>query len=95
MVAFAVLANYRVNRNVVSFDLQKFRNKYEVKGIFGEIFEESYQLKTGDSREESVFLWDMAIIPTRAADNVCNVVMIFSSEVKPWHLWFSLSPYFI
>ena len=91
----SVLANYRVNRNVVSFDLQKFRNKYEVKGIFGEIFEESYQLKTGDSREESVFLWDMAIIPTRPADNVCNVVMIFSSEVKPWHLWFSLSPYFI
>ena len=38
---FAVLINYRVNRNV-SFDLQKFRNKYEVKEILREIFEESY-----------------------------------------------------
>ena len=37
---FAVLINYRVNRNV-SFDLQKFRNKYEVKEILREIFEES------------------------------------------------------
>ena len=56
IVAFAVLTNYRVNRNIVFFDLQKFRGKFEVKGIFGEILEESYQLKAGDSREESVFL---------------------------------------
>ena len=38
---FAVLINYRVNRNVVLFDLQKFRNRYEVKEILREIFEES------------------------------------------------------
>ena len=54
-VPFAVITKYRLNRNVVSFDLQKRRNTYEVKEILKEIFEESYRLKTSDAGEETVF----------------------------------------
>ena len=55
MVPFAVVVNYRLNRNVVSVDLQKSRNTYEVKEILREIFEESYRIKTADSGEKTVF----------------------------------------
>ena len=55
MVPFTVAANYRLNVNTASVDLQKFRNIYKVKEILSEIFQESYRLKTDDSSEETVF----------------------------------------
>ena len=55
IVPFAVITNYRLNRNVTSFDLQKVRNTHEVKEILKEIFEESYRVKTSDAGEETVF----------------------------------------
>ena len=38
IVPFAVISNYRLNRSVVSHDLQKSRNTYKVKKILSEIF---------------------------------------------------------
>ena len=55
MVPYAAVANYRLNRNTVSVDFERTRNTYEVKVILREIFEESYRIKTADSREETVF----------------------------------------
>ena len=55
IVPFAIAANYRLNRNVVSVDLQKSRNTYNVKKILSEIFQESYRLKTNDPSGETVF----------------------------------------
>ena len=55
IVPFAIAANYRLNRNVVTVDLQKSRNTYKVKKILSEIFQESYRLKTSDPRGETVF----------------------------------------
>ena len=55
IVPFAVVTNYRLNRNVVSVDLQKSRNTYKVKEILREIFQESYRLKTDDPSGETVF----------------------------------------
>ena len=45
IVPFAVVTNYRLNRSIVSVDLQKSRNAYKVKEILSEIFQESYRLK--------------------------------------------------
>ena len=42
VVPFAVVTNYRLNRNFVSIDLQKPRNSYKVKEILSEMFRESY-----------------------------------------------------
>ena len=55
IVPFAVVTNYRLNRSVVSFDLQKSRNTYKVKQILSEIFQEPYRLKTDDPSGETVF----------------------------------------
>ena len=55
IVPFAVVTNYRLNRSVVSFDLQKSRNTYKVKQILSEIFQEPYRLKTNDPSGETVF----------------------------------------
>ena len=53
IVPFAVVTNYRLNRNYV--DLQKSRNTYKVKEILREMFQESYRLKTDDPCGETVF----------------------------------------
>ena len=55
IVPFAVVTNYRLNRSVVSVDLQKSRNTYKVKQILSEIFQEPYRLKTNDPSGETVF----------------------------------------
>ena len=55
IVPFAVVANYRLNRSIVSVDLQKSRNTYKVKEILSEIFQESYRLKTDNPSGETVF----------------------------------------
>ena len=55
IVPFAVVTNYRLNRSVVSVDLQKSRNTYKVKQILSEIFQEPYRLKTNDPCGETVF----------------------------------------
>ena len=55
IVPFAVVSNYRLNRSVVSVDLQKSRNAYKVKQILSEIFQEPYRLKTDDPSGETVF----------------------------------------
>ena len=55
MVPFTVVANYRLNVNTTSVDLQRSRNMYKVKEILSEIFQESYRLKTDDLSEETVF----------------------------------------
>ena len=54
-IPFAVVTNYRINRNVASFDLQKSRNTYKVKKILSEIFQEPYRPKTDDPSGETVF----------------------------------------
>ena len=55
IVPFAVVTNYRLNRSIVSVDLQKSRNTYKVKEILSEIFQESYRLKTDNPSGETVF----------------------------------------
>ena len=55
IIPFAVVVNYRLNRNVVSVDLKTYRNTYKVKEILSEIFQESYRLKIEDSSGETVF----------------------------------------
>ena len=55
IIPFAVIANYRLNRSVVSVDLQKFRNRYKVNEILSEIFQECYRLKIDDPSGETVF----------------------------------------
>ena len=55
IIPFAAVTNYRLNRRVVSVDLQKSRNTYKVKEILSEIFQESYRLKTDDPSGETVF----------------------------------------
>ena len=55
IIPFAVVTNYRLNRNVVSVDFVKSRNTYKVKEILSEIFQESYRLKTDDPSGETVF----------------------------------------
>ena len=55
IIPFAVVANYRLNRNVASADFVKSRNTYKVKEILSEIFQESYRLKTDDPSGETVF----------------------------------------
>ena len=55
IVPFAVVTNYRLNRNIVSVDLQKSRNTYKVKEILREMFQEPYHLKTDDPSGETVF----------------------------------------
>ena len=55
IVPFAVVTNYRLNRSVVSADLQKSRNTYKVKEILREIFQEPYRLKTDNPSGETVF----------------------------------------
>ena len=55
IIPFAVVSNYRLNRTIVSVDLQKSRNTYKVKQILSEIFQESYRLKTDTSSGETVF----------------------------------------
>ena len=55
MVPCTVVANYRLNRNAVSVDLQKSRNTYKVKEILSEIFQESYRFKADDPCGETVF----------------------------------------
>ena len=55
IVPCVVVRNYILNRNTVSFDLKDTRNVSKVKKVLSEIFEESYRLKTNDSREETVF----------------------------------------
>ena len=55
IIPFAVVANYRLNRNLVSADFVKSRNTHKVKEILSEIFQESYRLKTDDPSGETVF----------------------------------------
>ena len=57
MAPFVLVAHCFLNRHVVSVNLQKRRSlsELEVKKILREIFEESYRIKTEDSREETVF----------------------------------------
>ena len=55
MFPFTVVANYRLNINTASVDLQKSRNTFKVKEILSEMFQESYRLKKDDSSGETVF----------------------------------------
>ena len=55
IVPFAVVINYRLNRNIVSVDLQKSRNTDKVKEILREMFQEPYRLKADDPSGETVF----------------------------------------
>ena len=55
IIPFAAVTNYRLNRRVVSVDLQKSRNRNKVIEILKEIFQESYRLKTNDPSGETVF----------------------------------------
>ena len=54
IVPFAVVFNYRLNRNFVSVDLQKSRNAYKMKEILREVFQECYRLKTNNPSGETV-----------------------------------------
>ena len=55
VLPFAVVTNYRLNRNLVSVDLQKSRNTYKVKEILREMLQEPYRLKSDDPNGETVF----------------------------------------
>ena len=48
IIPFAAVTNYRLNRRIVSVDLQKSRNTYNVKDILKEIFPEFYRLNTNE-----------------------------------------------
>ena len=99
IVPFAIAANYRLNRNVVTVDLQKSRNTYKVKKILSEIFQESYRLKTSDPRGETVFYetWRLyqrvllAIVATFWIDPLKRITfMIPLSSLSPY---LAIKPY--
>ena len=101
MVPFAVVANYRLNRSVVSVDLQKFKNAYEVKEILREIFAEPYRFKTGHSREETVFYetWRLyqrvllAIVATFCIDPIVRITLMTPIVILITISYFAVKPY--
>ena len=54
-VSFVVVANFLLNRNVVSVNLSGPRKVLEEKMSLREIFKEPYRLKIGDSNGETEF----------------------------------------
>ena len=101
MVPFAVVANYRLNRSVVSVDLQKFKNAYEVKEILREIYAEPYRFKTGHPREETVFYetWRLyqrvllAIVATFYIDPIVRITLMTPIVFLIAISYFAVKPY--
>ena len=101
MVPFAAAANYRLNRSVVSVDLQKFKNSYEVKEILREMFAEPYRFKTGHSREETIFYetWRLyqrvllAIVATFCIDPIVRITLMTPIVILIAISYFAVKPY--
>ena len=101
MVPFAVVTNYRLNRSVVSVDLQKFKNAYEVKEILREIFAEPYRFKTCHSREETVFYetWRLyqrvllSIVAKFCIDPIVRMTLMTPIVILITISYFAVKPY--
>ena len=100
-IPFAVVTNYRINRNVASFDLQKSRNTYKVKKILSEIFQESYRLKIDDPSGETVFYetWRLyqrvvlAIVATFYIDPLKRIALMIPFVFLIAISYFAIKPY--
>ena len=101
MVPFTVVANYRLNINTTSVDLQKSRNTFKVKEILSEMFRESYRLKTDDSSGETVFYesWRLyqrillAIAATLYADPLKRITLMTPIVLLIAISYFVIKPY--
>ena len=101
MVPFAVVVNYRINRNVASFDLKQTKNTYKVKEILSEIFQESYRLKTDDPSDETVFYesWRLyqrvflAIVATFCVDPLKRITLMTPIVLLIAISYFVIKPY--
>ena len=96
VLPFAVVTNYRLNRNFV--DLQKSRNTYKVKEILREMFQEPYRLKTDDPCGETVFyetwrLYQRVLLATVAT--FCMDPLKRSTLMIPVAIIFAISYYVI
>ena len=100
---FVLVANCFLNRNVVSVNLQNSRDlsELEVKTILREMFEESYRIKTEDSREETVFYetWRLyqrvllAIVETFYIDPIVRITFMTPTVILIAISYFVISPY--
>ena len=103
MAPFVLVAHCFLNRNVVSVNLQIRRNlsESEVKNILREIFEESYRIKTEDSREETVFYetWRLyqrvllAFVATFCIDPIVRITFMTPTVILMAVSYFVIRPY--
>ena len=103
MAPFVLVAHCFLNRNVVSVNLQIRRNlsQSEVKNILREIFEESYRIKTEDSREETVFYetWRLyqrvllAFVATFCIDPIVRITFMTPTVILIAVSYFVIRPY--
>ena len=103
MDPFVLVAHCFLNRNVVSVNLQIRRNlsQSEVKNILREIFEESYRIKTEDSREETVFYetWRLyqrvllAFVATFCIDPIVRITFMTPTVILIAVSYFVIRPY--
>ena len=101
IVPFAIVANYRLKRNVASVDLQKSRNTYKVKEILSDIFQAPYRLKTDDQSGETVFYetWRLyhrvllAIVATFCIDPLVRISLMTLIVFLIGISYFTINPY--
>ena len=101
IVPFAVVFNYRLNRNFVSVDLQKSRNAYKMKEMLREIFQECYRLKTDSPSGETVFyetrrLYQrvlLAIVATSWIDPVKRITLMTPTVILIVVSYYVIKPY--
>ena len=95
IIPFAAVTNYRLNRRIVSVDLQKSRNTYNVKDILKEIFQEFYRLKTNDLSGELSSMTHSGYIKDFYWHLLQHLGSILLSESHSCHPLLSLSPYLV